>query len=875
LNSRYLGEFAPPSNCQLVCLKAPKGTGKTHWLAKQVDPIRETGERKILLLTHRIQLGEELCQRLGIDYVTELRESETGGLFGYGLCVDSLHPNSQARFNPADWEGAWIIIDEAEQVFWHLLNSSTCQTDRVKILRCLKEVIQLALSTGGKIFLSDADLSDTAIDYVRALAGFDLKPWVGINDWKPEQGWQISNYGGSNPSRLVADLEQQIEQGGKHFVCVSGQKKKSQWGTQILEAHLRAKFPDKAILRIDRESIADPQHPAYGCMAHLNELLPHYDIVIASPTIETGVSIDCDHFTAVWGIFQGIQNCDSVRQALARVRSNVPRYVWIRKTGFSHVGNGSRSIKSLLASQHRLTRANINLLQQADFTDPIDIDFQPESLICWARKATAVNLGMGIYRVTILKALEDEGHTVIEMEGDEAAAEIVTKEVKAAKETEYQSHCEAIAAATSIDDKVFQQLKDKRAKTESERLQYEKGELERRYRIPVTAEVVAKNDESWHPQLKLHYYLYQGRKHLPAREASVTRNMLEAGEGAVFMPDFNRSMLGVKIALLDWLGFERLLEQREFSSEDSTILDIAQKAKAHNFEMRAGLGISISEKHSPMAIAQRLVGLIGYQFPFLRKEGARGSQIRIYGAAAADFQRDEERNILKDSQGQAIPISDGRDEVFAAWIERDATAAISQQQAIGGEIGGVEENVSRLDTVVRGNKNIYIMPEVTTEGGVTTEGLSIVDRLSESFRHCKKPLDFALVSEAFQATPEQVENAISLQDSQPRRQKLQRWYEQGRLGIGEAGQAIANDRNQVASIDKSEQILNQNWQEIIKAYGEMLVDAVDFGIEAVKDLLNPWTLEERWGAFLQLEELAPERMQRLIAIAPNWHEWCG
>ncbi len=60
---------------------------------------------------------------------------------------------------------------------------------------------------------------------------------------------------------------------------------------------------------------------------------------------------------------------------------------------------------------------------------------------------------MATYRATILKALQDEGHTIIDVEGDEAAAEIVKEEVK---ETEYQSHCESVPTAASVDDKAFQ-----------------------------------------------------------------------------------------------------------------------------------------------------------------------------------------------------------------------------------------------------------------------------------------------------------------------------------------------------------------------------------------------------------------------------------
>ena len=66
----------------------------------------------------------------------------------------------------------------------------------------------------------------------------------------------------------------------------------------------------------------------------------------------------------------------------------------------------------------------------------------------------------------------------------------------------------------------------------------------------------------------------------------------------------------------------------------------------------------------------------------------------------------------------------------------------------------------------------------------------------------------------------------------------------------------------------------QNWQETIKVYGELLVEGFAYGIQVVKELLMPWTPEQRWGAMLEFEALAPEKMQELVAIAPNCFEWC-
>jgi hypothetical protein len=66
----------------------------------------------------------------------------------------------------------------------------------------------------------------------------------------------------------------------------------------------------------------------------------------------------------------------------------------------------------------------------------------------------------------------------------------------------------------------------------------------------------------------------------------------------------------------------------------------------------------------------------------------------------------------------------------------------------------------------------------------------------------------------------------------------------------------------------------QNWQETIKAYAGLLADAMVCGIEVVKTLLKPWSSEERWGAFWQLESQAPEKMEQLAATVPDWYRWC-
>ncbi|MEG4918525.1 DUF3854 domain-containing protein, partial [Microcoleus sp. B7-D4] len=211
LNSRYLGKLPYPES-GLACIKAPKGTGKTQALTNLVSQSLDTGDRRVLIITHRIQLGRAICASLGINYIDETRDSAEGKLFGYGLCIDSLHPLSQAKFNPEDWEGAIVIIDECEQVIWHALNSSTCRENRVAILQTLQELIHNVLTSGGLVVAQDADLSDYSIDYLIAIAGIPISPWVAVNEWRPKRGRDVTFFATSNPASLYVQMEQILSQ---------------------------------------------------------------------------------------------------------------------------------------------------------------------------------------------------------------------------------------------------------------------------------------------------------------------------------------------------------------------------------------------------------------------------------------------------------------------------------------------------------------------------------------------------------------------------------------------------------------------------------------------------------------------------------------
>ena len=656
-----------PSNAKIIGFKSPKGTGKTEQFVHiAAEAIREG--RPVLVLTHRKQLAIALAKRLGIPYVTELKDSPVGKTFGYALCIDSLHPQSQARFIADNWQDVTVIVDESEQVFWHLLNSQTCQKKgkRINIFQELRKLIQNVISSeSGQIYLADADLSNLSINFIRSLSGYPVKPFIIENTWRPSRQdcWDIYHYEGTTPSGLVSALKKHIYTGQKAMLICSAQKAKSQWGTISMENYFRSEFPHLNILRIDSETISDPTHPAFRCTAHLDEVLPQYDLAIVSPCLDTGVSIDIrGHFDGVWAIAQGVQATNTVRQQLARIREPVERHLWVAKRGFNKVGNGGTTFQSLSAGEHKLAQLNFRLLSEFDLHNlHLNLDSEDKLVTVWAKFACRVNLGMADYQAILLAELKEEGHRIIRASA--LPDELVKKEVKQTCLNAQLEQAIKISLAREISRIEAEALADLQEKTSEQRHQERKYALEQRYCVPVTPGLVLKDNEGWYPQLLLHYYLTLGKEHLPQRDRAKAEALVNE-ENKVWKPDFNKSLLGAKVHVLEKLGILNLIG-RTYTNSDPEVQQIAQIALANIWRIKTALGISIHKKLTPSIILRRLFAKLGIKTSTCGRVST-GKREWIH---------------------QALIPDDGRSDIFECWLRRDIHfAQASSSKVTGSEV---------------------------------------------------------------------------------------------------------------------------------------------------------------------------------------------
>jgi len=732
INRRYVGKIdLPKKGCCFI--KSPKNTGKTEMLIAVCAEAYSQGKR-VLVVTHRRSLGRAICKRLGLAYIED-RDAGNKKYFGYGLCGDSLHPLSQARFNPLDWSDAILIFDEIEQVNWHMVSSGTCYDRRASILNALDTLIKEASKNDGLLIGLDADLSDVSIDYIKNLWEGAFNPYVLVNDYKLEEGWKCLMY--NKLQSLYAELRERLRAGEKTFVLTDSQKVTGIWASKNLETLIAKDFPQLRILRIDAETIADPSHPAFQCVEDINEIIKDYDVVIASPTIGTGVSIDTPHFQSEFAFFKGVLPTPEALQFLARYRPIVERHICCPKVGLGRIGNGSSSWREVFSSKQKNIKANLHLLH--------DIDFQTNStadahVTTYCKMAARINAGMWRYQSDIIERLVEEGHDVeacdeiknrrkleglsaqemaaanaenweeadrIEEETAPLRDEFNRREKEAAavqakaknnRDENQEAEDTDVRDSQNIAPARYSELKKKQKKTRQECLEERKHFLQTFYALTVLPpELHIKDLKGWHPKIELHYYLTTGSEYLEAKDR---QHLLACKKRGSFF--FDIKLLTAKVAIFKRLGFFAVMDGREFKNDSPEIAAIASDLRKYAKDVKHYLNLSINQKLTDMGLVQYVLGN-AIQAPL----------------ALVKRTRTGEGGDLERWYAWKMPI-DGREGIFSAWVVRDLSAAAAAASA-----PPVPASVPESDIYIEANPGTEEQIPGTASNQVAEDALAI------------------------------------------------------------------------------------------------------------------------------------------------------
>jgi len=316
-----------------------KGSGKTEWIKNIVQQSKEQG-RSVLLIGHRQSLLKSMSARAGLTcyfYYDNGKIKNNPPSRYYAICLDSMVKLLDPTIDKYDV----VIIDESEQVIAHTTQNTLADKRRPTIMMSAHY-----LRTAQSVIFCDADLGAVTVEVAHQTARGDKPVRFLLNEYKPE-GKSIDLYG--NESHLIAEMVQAVGASGTHYVATNSRKKAKELETILAQAH-----PGLKIRLVTSEQAGDADTQAF--ISDIKNAILGYDVVIASPSLGTGVDITFDHgakmVETVFGFFvPNVNTHFDIDQQLCRVRSPKAIKVWISPQRFNFETDRESIAAELVASK--------------------------------------------------------------------------------------------------------------------------------------------------------------------------------------------------------------------------------------------------------------------------------------------------------------------------------------------------------------------------------------------------------------------------------------------------------------------------------------------------------------------------------------------
>lgn len=607
-------------------------------------------------LTHRQSLAWNLADKFEVDcYLSNAIRFQNHGIVA---CADSclMIPESQKFTN--------MVIDEAEQVSWHLLASNTeIRENRIQKIMRISNQGKLVVANDGMISILDADLSDIGVKFYQFLFGIsDEDTLVVENTYKPFEG--IRNcYLYDKVESLRHDIISVISNNQRIIIHTSGQKESSTHGTINIEKEILAIFPEleSKIYRLDKESLGDSTHLSHQILSDLDKL-KQAQIVIASSCINTGVSLDEEvvgTFDAVYGIFYGNYPLTDFEQAIERYRGNCHRYIHIKNASSERINLGSYKYSDLLNNIIGQSHNIQNLLK-----DDFHCDLAMDLVKFYCKFATRINNDYIHLKSNFISHLEDKGYTILngnQIEKDEAKAlKEMYQFIRDESENNFQ---EQVFKQEIPSPQRLAELEKSKTKTKGENIEEYKGQLAKKYRTNnITRELIGLDREGFFPQLLLKFWLSMDLDLVIKRDKRVLTKYSENNDYQGYAIDFNRQSISTQIFLLNHIGLNDIINKfLNLQSEEILMLLLSMQVnpiwfKCVDMNKLAGLitesdvipylsifdspiinttfkqvfNIDLEKNHTPIQLLRMILKRIGYKIEGAGRLGARNNRKRYY-----------------------------------------------------------------------------------------------------------------------------------------------------------------------------------------------------------------------------------------------------
>jgi len=301
---------------EILALDAPMGTGKTTRIGEMARRWIDIGEQ-VVVFSPLNSLGQQTAERWDLPHVHDYHPRQANILRadvkargGVVACINSIERVVQAL----DPERALlVVIDEANQTLLDAVEGGTLKNKWTPKLREFTQLLQQA----SIVVLSEHLLRQETVALVHALVGLPVR-WLRYTRWGTP--WPVRVYDDPDANGLRADVIEQLQAGKRVLLLSTSQRECVRWELWAQEHGIR-------YARIDGETnengaFADFFRDPNGWLEKEQPQL-----LITSPSVKTGVSIEVDYFDLVAGVFPALDSTTAL-QMLGRYRPTVERWVW-------------------------------------------------------------------------------------------------------------------------------------------------------------------------------------------------------------------------------------------------------------------------------------------------------------------------------------------------------------------------------------------------------------------------------------------------------------------------------------------------------------------------------------------------------------------
>lgn len=586
--------------------------GKTKLMAEIRRQAKELGY-KVGYIAHRISLIANSAKTLALEHYEDLKPLDIDYVQGMAIVVNSLAKNYfSAYFKKCDV----IFIDEVKQVLEHIAVGTVDKTARDILLNVLRLVIQNAHLVVG----ADADLDQPTLDYLKSCRPVTAQIKNDLSGKPPFVNKTIF-YGSYDT--IKAEAIASVMAGKQTLIQCDTREE-----TEVLR-ELFIKFGVSAddILVVNKETKAEPNEALF--LKDPDNYLAKYKprVVITSPTISSGFSIERNYFDAVYLLMTGVLTPTEIMQTSARYRPAKCVFIGFNSNNSQH-DRATTEAQKLLGDMLIKDRIRLSLNENDDLVidaDPSELDKKRYQV-----KTNQEKSRQDFANKTLL-CFEAKGYTIEAFSPSKTEADNSYKQLsKEAKKTVKQKRIADIVGADAIDSDTAKQYKKNANKTTRK----QKRELDRF----LIAEALATTA----PTIQdVEFCSHNGIKKLSRFEIlqsdektclDFDKNQYRTTIGHISIMTKATAQHDIFTMLFDTLGIDRLTGTGAFSHDKA--VEVLNKLQQRHNEL-AALGLGNFEKVQEK-IAQRQVGYLLAKLG-LRTNSKKRDGKRYYEVKADDW----------------------------------------------------------------------------------------------------------------------------------------------------------------------------------------------------------------------------------------------